>query len=145
MASYYLLADPQTTFLMFNGGNEPASSWSRHWSPAAAYDVGWPKGGWSLVDTGSDPENPALTYQVLQRRYDNALVLYKPLSYANGVTGTTAGSTVTTAKSTSRTTARKTTGTTATKAATKAPTGGIGNVVATTSTAPRTGWPSSPT
>ena len=59
-------------------------------------------------------------------------------STTGAVTSTTAGSsTATTAKSTSGTTAKKTTATTATKAATKAPTGGIGNVVATTSTAPR--------
>ena len=25
---------------MINGGNEPASSWSRHWTPAINYNVG---------------------------------------------------------------------------------------------------------
>jgi hypothetical protein len=87
LASYYLIADPNTTFLDFFGGYEPSSSWTRHWSPAAAYDIGQPQGAWSVFATGADPSNPALTYRVYQRAYSNALVLYKPLSYADQVTG----------------------------------------------------------
>jgi hypothetical protein len=88
LAEYYLLADPTTTFLDFFGGYAPSSSWSQHWSPAAAYDVGNPQGSWSLWASGADPSNTALTYHVYARTYDNALVLYKPLSYAQGVGGT---------------------------------------------------------
>ena len=44
LASYYLLADPESTFLMFYGGHEPATTWRRHWAQAAAYDVGKPTG-----------------------------------------------------------------------------------------------------
>jgi hypothetical protein len=96
LAYYYLLADPSSTFLDFFGGFEPASTWSRHWSAAAAFNVGLPSGGWSVFVTGADPANPALSYRVYQRRYANALVLYKPLSYANGITGTLADATATT-------------------------------------------------
>jgi hypothetical protein len=98
LASYYLLADPTTTFLDFYGGYAPATSWSQHWSQAAAYKIGQPLGAWSLFASGSDPENASLTYQVYQRPYTNALVLYKPLSAsANGaVSGTLDNATATT-------------------------------------------------
>ena len=67
--------------------------------PEAAYDVGQPKGAFSLFATGKDPTNLKLTYNVYQRRYDNALVLYKPLSYTLGVgTGTLSDATATTHK-----------------------------------------------
>jgi hypothetical protein len=81
LAEYYLVATPGTTFLDFYGGSAPATSWSQHWSPAAAYNIGQPTGTWSVLSTGQDPSNPARTYTVLQRSYSNALVLYKPLSY----------------------------------------------------------------
>jgi len=84
LAYYYLLADPNATFLMTWGGEEPASSWSRHWFDAIAFDVGRPKGKWTEFASGADPANSALIYRVFQRAYDNALVLYKPLSYATG-------------------------------------------------------------
>jgi hypothetical protein len=98
LAEYYLLADPNNTFLDFYGGSAPATSWSQHWTPAAAYDVGKPTASWSVAATGADPANPALTYRVYERPYTNALVLYKPLSYAaaGSVTGTTADATATT-------------------------------------------------
>jgi hypothetical protein len=96
LAEYYLLADPQRTFLDPFGGFEPGTSWTRHWLPAATYDVGQPRESWSVFATGSDPANRALTYRVYQRSYSNALVLYKPLSYASsarspgGLSGATA-------------------------------------------------------
>lgn len=96
LAYYYMVADPQNTFLMMNGGYEPASSWARHWSAAVAFDVGQPVGDWSVRATGADPSNAALTYKVYQRQYSNALILYKPLSYRQGVgTGTAADNTAT--------------------------------------------------
>jgi hypothetical protein len=96
LAYYYLIADPNTTFLDLNGGDEPTSSWTRHWVQAAAYDVGQPVGGYSVLASGTDPANSALTYKVYEREYTNALVLYKPLSYAVNKTGTTANNTATT-------------------------------------------------
>ena len=97
LAYYYLLGNPDTTFLMFYGGHEPASPWSRHWSPAAAFNVGLPQGNWSQFASGLDPTNANLTYKIMQRSYQNALVLYKPLSYALGKgTGTLADATATT-------------------------------------------------
>ncbi|MBA4062701.1 MAG: hypothetical protein C0501_03150 [Isosphaera sp.] len=97
LAYYYLLADPDRTFLMFFGGSNPSSSWTEHWSPAAAVDVGRPTGAMTVFATGTDPANSALTYRVLAREYGNARVLYKPLSYATGrPEGTTAGNTATT-------------------------------------------------
>ncbi len=95
LAYYYMLADPKKTYVMFNGGYEPATGWKRHWTDAAKYNVGQPKGAWSAFSTGRDPVNRSLTFKVYQRQYDRALVLYKPLSYAKGVTGTAADNTVT--------------------------------------------------
>src|SRR5262249_5828919 len=75
LACYYMLADPVHTFLDFYGGYAPATSWSQHWSNAAAYNIGQPLGSWSLFATGSDPGNRSLTYRVYQRNFTNALVL----------------------------------------------------------------------
>jgi hypothetical protein len=96
LAMYYLLADPNLSFLLMNGGNEPASSWSRHWTDAIKFDVGKPAGTWSVFASGQDPSNRALDYKVYEREYQNALVLYKPVSYSRGVNGTTADNTATT-------------------------------------------------
>jgi hypothetical protein len=97
LAYYYLLADPDRTFLMFFGGYNPASSWTEHWSPAAAVDIGTPAGDMRQLAAGLDPANSALTYKVFARDYTNGLVVYKPLSYATGQTeGTTANNTTTT-------------------------------------------------
>jgi hypothetical protein len=84
LAEYYMLGDPHTTFLDPFGGSAPATSWSQHWIPAAAYNIGHPTGEWSLFASGADGGNRALTYRVYQRSYSNALVLYRPLSYAQG-------------------------------------------------------------
>lgn len=96
LAYYYLLADPERTFVMFNGGYEPSTSWQRHWTDAVKFDVGKPRSAWSTFAVGADPENTALQYRIYQRPYDRALVLYKPLSYAKGRTGTLADRTATT-------------------------------------------------
>jgi hypothetical protein len=96
LAYYYLLADPQTTFLDYNGGYDTTGPWSRHWFPAMVNDIGQPVGNWSLFATGADPSNSSLTYRIYQRAFSNALVLYKPLSYGNGVNGTLADATATT-------------------------------------------------
>ena len=97
LAYYYLVADPNTTFLDYGGGQSPNSSWTQHWIPAANYDIGQPTANWSLFASGKDPANTALTYHVYQRSYTNALVLYKPLSYATGIgTGTLSNATATT-------------------------------------------------
>jgi hypothetical protein len=82
--------------LDFFGGYEPATSWTRHWVPAAAYDIGQPLGSWFVFASGRDPANWNLTYQVYSRQFTNALVLYKPLSYGGNVTGSTSNSTATT-------------------------------------------------
>jgi hypothetical protein len=84
LAYYYLLADPDATYLMFWGGYDPAGTWQKHWLPAVAYDVGRPLGKWSRFASGTDPANRGLGYRVYQRPYEKALVLYKPLSYARG-------------------------------------------------------------
>jgi hypothetical protein len=84
LAYYYLIADPESTMLMFYGGFEPNTTWSRHWCPAVAYEVGKPVGKWFPFASGNDPVSSGLTYRIYQRAYDHALVLYKPLSYARG-------------------------------------------------------------
>jgi hypothetical protein len=97
LAYYYLVADPNSTFLLYNGGQSPNTSWTQHWIPAVTYDIGQPTSKWSLFASGKDPANASLTYHVYQRTYTNALVLYKPLSYANGSgTGTLSNATATT-------------------------------------------------
>ncbi|MBY0459798.1 MAG: hypothetical protein K2V38_20960, partial [Gemmataceae bacterium] len=97
LAYYYLLADPERTFLMFFGGDSPSTSWAQHWSPAVNANVGQPAGAMRIFAAGADPANANLNYQVLGREYQNALVLYKPLSYAQGQgEGTTADATATT-------------------------------------------------
>lgn len=85
LAYYYLLADPDKTFLMFFGGENPSSTWADHWSPAAAVDVGRPTAEFRTLATGIDPLSPSLTYKVFARDYSNGLVLYKPLSYTQGI------------------------------------------------------------
>jgi hypothetical protein len=87
LAMYYLLADPNLSFLMMNGGNEPATSWTRHWTGAVRFNVGKPAEKWEVFAAGEDPTNRALDYKVFGREYENALVLYKPLSYTRGVAG----------------------------------------------------------
>jgi hypothetical protein len=97
LSYYYLVADPDDTFLMFFGGYAPASAWSRVFVPAATVDVGRPTGEMTVVATGTDPENAALAYKVYGRDYGNAKVLFKPRSYTAGVgTGTTNNGTATT-------------------------------------------------
>lgn len=96
LAMYYLLADPKQSFLMINGGQEPSTSWSRHWTEAIRYNVGQPTGNTTLFAQGRDPAKTSLQYKVYSRQYQNALVLYKPLSYTTGVNGTTADNTATT-------------------------------------------------
>ena len=81
LAYYYLLGDPDSTYLTFFGGYEPGTAWTRHWCPAVAFDVGRPTGKWSVLATDRDPAANDLTYKVYQRSYENALILYKPLSH----------------------------------------------------------------
>lgn len=89
LAYYYLLADPDRTMIMFFGGNSPAAAWSSTWIKAAETNIGKPKDAMMTFATGVDPHNEKFTYKVFSRQYDNALVLYKPLSYTLGVgTGT---------------------------------------------------------
>ncbi len=85
LAAYDMIANPQTTYLDFYGGFDPNSTWAEHWSPAAAYNVGNPIGSFFVAATGIDPSNSSLTYEVFERQYQNAIVLYKPLSYKLGV------------------------------------------------------------
>jgi hypothetical protein len=82
LAAYYLLADPDSTCLMFFGGAETCTSWKRHWTQAAAYDVGRPAGRWRCLASGPDPAAAGLSYRVYARSYQKALVLYRPLSGA---------------------------------------------------------------
>lgn len=96
LAMYYLLADPNLSFLMINGGQEPSSSWTRHWTEAIRYNVGKPLGDYKLAAEGNDPSNTSLRYKVYSREYQNALVMYKPLAYTKGVNGTLADNTATT-------------------------------------------------
>jgi hypothetical protein len=82
LAEYYLLADPKYTFLDFFGGFEPSTQWSRHFTPAVNFNVGQPRGDWKLFPSGRDPSDRRQIYHVYSRDYDNALVLYRPLSYS---------------------------------------------------------------
>ncbi len=96
LAFYYLVADPNLSMLMINGGNEPNTAWNRHWIEAIRFNVGRPIGDHRVLAQGADPSNPALTYKVYRRDYSNAIVLYKPLSYTRGVNGTLTNASATT-------------------------------------------------
>ena len=97
LAYYYLLANPTYNFLDFYGGYEPGTTWTRHWTDAVKYNVGSPENTWSTFATGTDPSNSLATYNVYQRNYSNALVLYKPLSFQDwNTTASTDASTATT-------------------------------------------------
>ena len=97
LAYYYLLNDPDSTYLMFFGGFSPSASWEQTWIPAATVDVGQPLAAKTEFATGFDPQNSKLIYKVFGREYSNALTLYKPLSYALGQgTGTLDDATATT-------------------------------------------------
>jgi hypothetical protein len=80
LAAYYLMGDPDSTCLMFFGGAETGTTWRRHWTPAAAYNVGRPLARWTRFASGADPGSPGLTYRVYGRSYEKALVLYRPLA-----------------------------------------------------------------
>jgi hypothetical protein len=97
LAYYYLLADSSKTFLMLYGGDNPSAPWSQTWIAAIGTDVGQAKGAFTTFASGSDPQNAKLEYKVMARQYDNALVLFKPRSYALGQgTGTADDATATT-------------------------------------------------
>jgi hypothetical protein len=96
LAYYYLVADPTHNFLMLNGGFEPSTTWARHWTAAIKFNVGKPLGTYKVFASGTDPSNWRLTYKIYERVYQNALVLYKPLSYGNNTSGTLADHTATT-------------------------------------------------
>ena len=44
LAYYYLIADPNTTFLDYNGGYDTTGPWSQHWFPAMGANIGQPTG-----------------------------------------------------------------------------------------------------
>ncbi len=97
LSYYYLVGNPQKTYLMFYGGVAPAASWQQKWTPAAAVSVGKPFSTMNTFASGADPQNAALQYRVLAREYADALVLFKPRSYTLGKgTGTTDNVTATT-------------------------------------------------
>jgi hypothetical protein len=97
LAYYYLLSDPKKTFLTFYGGFSPSAAWADTWIKAAETNVGQPTGSFTTFAKGQDPENKALEYRVFKRDYGNAMVLYKPRSYNQGVgTGTARDATATT-------------------------------------------------
>ena len=97
LAYYYLVADPDRTFVMFFGGDNPSAAWSDTWIEAAEVNVGRPTGPMTVVASGADPANSALEYRVYGRDYDKATVLFKPRSYNLGQgTGTTTDVTATT-------------------------------------------------
>jgi hypothetical protein len=91
LAYYYLVGDPTHTFLDLFGGYSPASSWSQHFFNAITYNVGQPVGTWRLLHSGADPNDYRFSYRVYARTYQNALVLYKPLS--SNLNGSATGST----------------------------------------------------
>jgi len=97
LSYYYLLADPNKTFISFFGGQQPSAAWSQSWIASATFNVGKPTAAFTTFATGIDPENSALTYKVFSRTYENALTLFKPRSYTLGKgTGTNNDATATT-------------------------------------------------
>src|SRR5262249_60633881 len=62
LAYYYLLADPETTFLCFYGGHHAGTAWQRPWTPAAAYDLRRAAGPLVRLDVGISPFHTAMKY-----------------------------------------------------------------------------------
>ena len=92
-----LRGDPKAVVRRPFGGQQPAAAWQSVFVPAATVDVGQPQGAMSLWATGTDPQNSKLTYKIYGRQYGNALVLFKPISFAAGQgSGTTDDATDTT-------------------------------------------------
>ncbi len=81
LAYYYLLADPDRTYLDFFGGFAPGTAWNEHWCAAAAVDVGRPAGSRQTIASGPDPANPQANYRVYLRVLSKATVVYRPLSF----------------------------------------------------------------
>ena len=79
LCSWYLTKTPNQ-YLMMYGGSSPQGDWADRWSDAFSYDVGSPTGAYSVRETGTDPSDSGETYSILQRAFDNALVLVRPLS-----------------------------------------------------------------
>ena len=69
LSYYYLVADPDRTYLMFFGGYAPTASWQSRWVPAAAMDVGDPTAAMTVFASGIDPANSLLQYKVFGRQY----------------------------------------------------------------------------
>ena len=63
LAQYYLLADPNLSFLLMNGGAEPSSGWARHWTDAIKYNVGKPTSAEYVYATGAGPGEPGARLQ----------------------------------------------------------------------------------
>ncbi len=88
LSAYYCLATPQTYFVPFADNFLGASLgpdnniFPNRWIQALTVDIGQPTAASYVIATGSDPSPTAggRTYNVYAREFDNALVLYKPLS-----------------------------------------------------------------
>lgn len=96
LAEYYMVSRPETYFEPFGdnfleNGTNTSDNWLPYrWIEAIAVDIGQPivslsqPGGLYTVfannGTGTDPDSGLKTYKVYSRYFDNALVLFKPLS-----------------------------------------------------------------
>lgn len=97
LCCYYQLSTAGS-YLCVNGGNIPAGNWRYKWTDSYAFNVGQPVADTEVWATGTDPSDGTRTYKVYRRVFDNAVVLFKPLSStgASGDEGTTGASTATT-------------------------------------------------
>lgn len=81
LTMYYMLSQVGT-YIWFFAGENPSRSWADKWIAAAEYDVGAPVDEtYSILESGDDPSDPSnFRYTVVQRLFQNARVLYKPMS-----------------------------------------------------------------
>ncbi len=66
-----------------------------HWQEVCTFDVGNPTDSYEMVEEAADPdplapEDPDATYRIYRREFENAIVVYKPISYSGGSDSRTA-------------------------------------------------------
>ncbi len=61
LCAFYNLHSPGRTYISFDNGNFPSSSWQNHYRDVVAFNVGAPAGARSKVLLGNDPAKPAAT------------------------------------------------------------------------------------
>ena len=106
LAYYYIVFGTNCMFGPLSGNGDASDANKarsdlvpNRWFAAITRDVGFPLAAASVIATGTDPADGAKTYKLYQRKFQKAVVYFKPLSTDNGNpenAGTNGDSTATT-------------------------------------------------